>query len=266
MKNRFARTGQSRDESQRLTMSGLSPTSSLPRRTRLSATLDYSLDRPAAGTRPPPLWHWLYFLPLYRQSAVGPDGHPKRGDFLPPVPLPRRMCKPARVAARAAPVASDRLRKRRTHRHLVFVKVVHGVTSRSCVTESTTSFGHRRRTGTPRAAPGAAWQRNAPTTCCCSDGPTFNGHRILRPAIRDGAEGYPGLIVGPLIATLLLDLLRRERPAAEVARFDFRAVRPLFDINRFRVCGQPQPDGTSVRLWARDHEGALAMDATATIR
>jgi 3-methylfumaryl-CoA hydratase len=97
---------------------------------------------------------------------------------------------------------------------------------------------------------------------------TFNGHRIHydRRYVTQ-VEGFPGLIVhGPLIATLLVDLLRRERPQAEVERFEFRAVRPLFDINRFRVCGQPQPDGTSVRLWARDHEGALAMDATATIR
>ena len=57
----------------------------------LSATLDRPAERPPVGTPLPPLWHWLYFLPLYRQSEVGPDGHAKRGSFLPPVPLPRRM-------------------------------------------------------------------------------------------------------------------------------------------------------------------------------
>ena len=57
----------------------------------LSATLDRSADRPGTGTVLPPLWHWLYFLPLHRQSEIGPDGHAKRGGFLPPVPLPRRM-------------------------------------------------------------------------------------------------------------------------------------------------------------------------------
>src|SRR5271169_2651741 len=57
----------------------------------LSATLDWPPERPAPGTPLPPLWHWLYFLPLYRQSDVGPDGHAKRGAFLPPVALPRRM-------------------------------------------------------------------------------------------------------------------------------------------------------------------------------
>ena len=81
-----------------------------------------------------------------------------------------------------------------------------------------------------------------------------------------GVEGYPGLIVhGPLIATLLLDLLRDQRPDARVTRFEFRAVRPLFDIHRFRVCGEPIADGATIHLWAKDHEGWLAMEATAEI-
>src|SRR4051795_12755103 len=57
----------------------------------LSATLDRSPERPEAGTPLPALWHWLYFLPLHRQSEIGADGHARRGGFLPPVPLPRRM-------------------------------------------------------------------------------------------------------------------------------------------------------------------------------
>jgi len=97
---------------------------------------------------------------------------------------------------------------------------------------------------------------------------TFNGHRIHydRRYVTE-VEGYPGLIVhGPLIATLLLDLLRRERPDAEVASFRFKAVRPTFDLHPFSVNGQPQADGKTVRLWAADHEGWLTMDATATLR
>ena len=80
-------------------------------------------------------------------------------------------------------------------------------------------------------------------------------------------EGYPGLIVhGPLIATLLMDLLRRERPDADVASFRFKAVRPTFDLHPFHVNGQPQADGKTIRLFASDHEGWLTMDATATLR
>jgi len=76
-------------------------------------------------------------------------------------------------------------------------------------------------------------------------------------------EGYPGLIVhGPLIATLLVDLLRRERPQARLKRFAFTALRPSFDIHRFQVCGRD--DGSSTfALWGRDHEGFLTMRAEA---
>jgi 3-methylfumaryl-CoA hydratase len=96
---------------------------------------------------------------------------------------------------------------------------------------------------------------------------TFNGHRIHydRRYVTE-VEGYPGLIVhGPLIATLLLDLLRHQRPDAEVVQYSFKAVRPLFDINPFHVCGEPLPDGKTFHVWAKDHEGWLAMDATAVI-
>jgi 3-methylfumaryl-CoA hydratase len=97
---------------------------------------------------------------------------------------------------------------------------------------------------------------------------TFNGHRIHydRRYVTQ-VEGYPGLVVhGPLIATLLLDLLRRQAPEAEVLRYEFRAIRPLFDLHPFFVCGEPQPGGRTFSLWARDQEGNLAMDATAVVR
>ena len=78
-------------------------------------------------------------------------------------------------------------------------------------------------------------------------------------------EGYPGLIVhGPLIATLLADLLRRHVKARMTA-FRFRAVRPLFDTADFLVCGAPASDRSTVALWAQDAEGFLAMEAEAEI-
>jgi 3-methylfumaryl-CoA hydratase len=97
---------------------------------------------------------------------------------------------------------------------------------------------------------------------------TFNGHRIHydRRYVTD-AEGYPGLIVhGPLMATLLLDQLRHQLPEADIARYEFRAIRPVFDIHPFFVCGEPDPDGRSQRLWVRDHEGFTAMEAVAVTR
>jgi 3-methylfumaryl-CoA hydratase len=92
---------------------------------------------------------------------------------------------------------------------------------------------------------------------------TFNAHRIhYDRRYATEVEGYPGLVVhGPLIATLLLDLVKRNLPDARVTRFEFRAVRPLFDIAPFAVCGKPE--GNAIRLWARDEAGMLAMSATA---
>jgi len=104
----------------------------------LSATLDALPERPADGTPLPPLWHWLYFLPLHRQSEIGPDGHALRGGFLPPVPLPRRMWagsqltfhEPLRVGDRLVRTSTidDVTVKRGRSGTLVFVRVRHLIT------------------------------------------------------------------------------------------------------------------------------------------
>ena len=256
----------------------------------LSATLDRSAERPAIGTPLPALWHWLYFLPLYRQSEVGPDGHPQRGGFLPPVPLPRRMWAGSRLEFHAPLKVGDVLTRVSTIEDvtekggrtgpLVFVKVRHEIRRRNERDVALTEFHdivyrEAPKAGDvappPKVAPsGAAWERKwIPDDVLLFrySALTFNGHRIhYDRRYVTGVEGYPGLIVhGPLIATLLLDLLRHQLPDARVARYEFRAVRPLFDINPFFVCGEPQPDGKTFRLWTRDHEGSLTMDATAVI-
>src|SRR6185503_2929778 len=78
---------------------------------------------------------------------------------------------------------------------------------------------------------------------------TFNSHRIhYDRRYATDVEGYPGLVVhGPLIATLLVDLLRHALPAANIVTFAFRAVTPLFDTAPFMVCGKPDPDGKTVQ-------------------
>jgi 3-methylfumaryl-CoA hydratase len=256
----------------------------------LAATLDRPVVRPRPGTPLPALWHWLYFLPLHRQSELGPDGHAKRGGFLPPVPLPRRMWAgsqfvfdaPLRVGdavTRTSTIESVSEKSGRTG-PLVFVKVRHEVCRDGEPAVALTEFHdivYREApkptdvAPAPHAAPAAsAWEKRwLPDDVLLFrySALTFNGHRIHydRRYVTE-VEGYPGLIVhGPLIATLLLDLLRWQLPEATVTRYEFRAVRPLFDIHPFHVCGEPSPEGKTVRLWAKDHEGWLAMDATAVI-
>jgi len=255
----------------------------------LSATLDRDPGQAPAGTPLPPLWHWLYFLPLYRQSEVGPDGHAQRGGFLPPVPLPRRMWAASQLefkrqlrvgdAIRRVSTITDVSEKSGRTGALVFVKVRHEIRANDEASPAIVEFHDivfREApkdvdVSPPRVAPAQSrWQRRVVPDAVLLfrySALTFNAHRIhYDRKYVTGVEGYPGLVVhGPLIATLLLDLLREKLPDATVRRYEFRAVRPLFDTNAFDVCGEPARDGRSVRLWAKDHEGSLAMDATAEI-
>jgi 3-methylfumaryl-CoA hydratase len=255
----------------------------------LDATLDHAATPVEPGMPLHPLWHWLYFLPQHRQSEIGADGHAKRGGFLPPVPLPRRMWagsqfefrSPVRVGdavERTSTIADVAEKEGRTGR-LGFVKVRHDVRCNGSAEPAIVEFHDivyraNKKAGDveppPLAAPtGAGWQRQiVPDDVLLFrySALTFNGHRIHydRKYVTE-VEGYPGLIVhGPLIATLLLDLVRRNAPGAEVASFRFKAVRPTFDLHPFKVNGQR--DGNTVKLWAQDHDGWLTMDASATLR
>ena len=255
----------------------------------LTATLDHPPAAVSAGMPLPPLWHWLYFLPMHCQSEIGPDGHARRGGFLPPVPLPRRMWAGSQFEFRSAVRVGDTVARTSTiddvtakegrSGKLVFVKVRHelrcnGASDPAIVEFHDIVYREAKRPDDveppPLAAPaGAAWQREiVPDDVLLFrySALTFNGHRIhYDRRYATEVEGYPGLVVhGPLIATLLLDLLRRNAPEAEVASFRFRAVRPTFDLHPFTLNGQRQ--GTEVKLWAQDHEGWLTMDALATLR
>ena len=257
----------------------------------LTATLDHPAAPTAAGIALPPLWHWLYFLPMHRQSEIGPDGHAKRGGFLPPVPLPRRMWAGSQLEFRSPIRIGDQVERRSTIANvstkdgrtgrLVFVKVRHELRCNQASEPSLVEihdivYREAQRPDDvappPQAAPEqTAWQREiVPDDVLLFrySALTFNGHRIHydRKYVTE-VEGYPGLVVhGPLIATLLMDLLRRRMPQADVASFSFKAVRPTFDLHPFRVNGMPHSDGKTIHLWASDHEGWLTMDATATLK
>ncbi|HXD43218.1 MAG TPA: MaoC family dehydratase N-terminal domain-containing protein [Ramlibacter sp.] len=256
----------------------------------LAATLDLPAPDASPGTLLPPLWHWLYFLPVYRQSELGADGHPQRGGFLPPVPLPRRMWAGGRLrwfqdnpvtigdtVRRVSRIESVTHKAGRTG-DLLFVLVRHEVhNARGLAITEEHDIVYRSAAGPndPQPAPvaaeqGATWQceiRPDDVLLFRYSALTFNGHRIhYDRRYVTGVEGYPGLVVhGPLIATLLAGLARRHAPGAFVRSFDFKAVRPTFDLHPFRVNAQPSADGKAIRLWAQDHEGWLTMEATAQL-
>ena len=254
----------------------------------MAATLDDGHPLLGHGDVLPPLWHWLYFLPHPRRADLGPDGHAARGGFLPPVPLPRRMWAGGRLewhdalrigdAITRVSRVEDVARKSGRSGTLVFVRVRHAISTRrglALVEEHDIVYRDLPPSDASPATPPAARHDEAWSLRVVPDDVllfrysalTFNGHRIHydRRYVTE-VEGYPGLIVhGPLIATLLLELLRTHLPRAVVTRFAFRAVSPVFDIAPFDVCGRVADDGATVDLWARRVDGGLAMSATATL-
>nr|ART37357.1 E35 [uncultured bacterium]ART40027.1 K242 [uncultured bacterium] len=299
-----------------------------------SAMLDRQDSPPKAGDEIPPFWHGLYFLTATRQSELGADGHPPRGGFLPPVPLPRRMFAGAQVDF-VRPLHVEQAVERRStilgvsqkqgrSGEMVFLQLQHEISDAAgvCVVEtqdivyredpgSATANAQAAPTIKPsatapqrdfpevdsklRGAPQEHLLRGAPQEYLLrgvSPAPTFPamealwsrtivpdpvllfrysaltfiGHRIHYDyPYTTEVEGYPGLVVhGPLQATLLLDLLRRELPQCVPQRFVFRAVNPLFCTGAFRVCGAPSGEG-QYSLWIEDQLGNITMQATAQV-
>ncbi len=234
----------------------------------------------------PPLWHWLYFLSGERQSNMGHDGHPRRGGFLPPVTLPRRMWAGGRLwfqrpltvgesIRRESRIQSVQVKSGRSGQ-LVFVTVRHEIGDDRGIALSEEHDIVYREAPVPGAhAPQPAdapideqFGRTItpdPVLLMRYSALTFNGHRIHYDrsyAVEE--EGYPGLVVhGPLIATLLMDALRRAHPDKTVRRFEFKAVSPLFDTAPFSVNGKLM--GGVADLWARGPQGQLAMRASAAL-
>ncbi len=250
----------------------------------MAATLDYPAA-PGAGEALPPGWHWLFFADLPRQSALGEDGHERRGDFLPPIPLPRRMWAGNRLAFHRPLEVGERARreteivsvsqKQGRQGPLAFVTVHHTYSGADGVAlEEWHDIVYRgpAAPGDPppraEAAPTAAqWRREiVPDEVMLFrySGLTFNGHRIHydQPYVT-GEEGYDGLIVhGPLTATLLLDLIAREAPDLTLAGVKFRAVRPVYAGRPLVLEAAPANGG--IAAWAL-FDGTVAMRADMTL-
>jgi len=238
----------------------------------------------APGAPLPPLHHWLYFWDVRPPVGLGPDGHPKRGGFLPPVPSPRRMwaggrlkfLAPLRVGERVARTSTILKVEAKSGRSgdLIFVTVEHRISGEqglAVVEEQDLVYREAAQPGAMAAPvgdgspPAAPWRREVvPDSVLLFrySALTMNGHRIHydRPYAID-EEAYPGLVVhGPLQATLLLDLATRHLPRP-VTGFDFRGQSPAFDGTKLQVCGEPSETGAS--LWT-EQAGTRNMVATAT--
>lgn len=252
----------------------------------LSATLDEADPEPRIGDPLPPLWHWLYFLEIAPQSRLGPDGHAERGDFLPPVSLPRRMWAGSRFAFTGEPLrVGDTIRRVSTIKSvepktgstgsMVFVTVEHAVLGPlgpSLVEEHDIVYREAARPGDvprgPKPAPtGATWTKKIaadPVLLFRFSALTFNGHRIHydQPYVT-GVESYPGLVVhGPLMGLLQIELARRSNAGKVATSYEFRALSPVYADGILVVAARREDDG-SVTTWIADGNGGLAQQGKA---
>lgn len=254
----------------------------------MAGTLD--LDAlPDGDNALPPGWHWLFFNPFMRRSELGPDGHPKRGGFLPDVKLPRRMWAGGRLtyhrpipigslATRDSEIANVVVKNGRAGK-LVFVTVRHTIThdGKVCVEEEQDIvYRDAPSPDAPKPKPvpapeGAEWSTAItpdPTLLFRYSALTSNGHRIhYDQPYAQKEEGYRDLVVhGPLIATLLQGLAVNFYPDKQLFQFDFRGMAPLFVDRGFHVEASRAETGDELVVWARGPEGEIAMRAEVRFR
>ena len=253
---------------------------------RFNATFDIKAEA-MDGDIAPAMIHLCLAPSAAPTSALGPDGHPARGGFLPPVPLPRRMwaggdfsfrgdIRVGETVCRHSTITDVTMKQGRSGA-LCFVTVEHLISSddRPVLTErqdivyrgADPAGGATKPPVTaPVPAPHGAHRVTVVPSAALLfrySALTFNGHRIHydAPYVRE-VETYPGLIVhGPMQATMLVQLavrLRGRRPA----QFEFRSLSPLFDDADFTL--NASDDGEALKLWTSYAEGPTAMEARAT--
>ncbi|MCO6416316.1 MaoC family dehydratase N-terminal domain-containing protein [Siccirubricoccus sp. KC 17139] len=252
---------------------------------RLAALLDQDPMALQRGAPMPEGWHVVLFGPLARQSGLGPDGHAAKGEFLPPVPLPRRMFAgrrtwfnaPIAIGAevrRVSRIAAITPKEGRSGK-MIFVTIRHGIESegRECVVEEQDLV--YRDAATPGAKPAEAPLPELPadavresftpdtTLLFRYSAATNNGHRIHYDAdYARQVEGYPALVVnGGITTTKLTELAKRLLPGP-VAKVTTRAGRPLFVGREVTLAAQRKAPG-KLRLWALDDGGRLAFETLA---
>jgi len=251
----------------------------------LRATLFQEVGEPKAGDTAPFTVHWCLAQPVFPMSMLGPDGHPTRGGFLPPVPLPRRMwaggelqfIDPLRVGDEAKRTSriSDVTVKSGSTGTLCFVAVEHVITtSRGVAIRERHDIVYRDIGGAPAAAPKApppppvAKHREShvsdPVLLFRYSALTFNGHRIHYD--RDyvtKVEGYPGLIFhGPMQAAFIVELAAKLHDGQPPKKLAYRGVQPLFEGTEFSVNASDKDGG--MELWVANAEGQPTMKGTAT--
>jgi 3-methylfumaryl-CoA hydratase len=252
----------------------------------LRATLFQDIGEPKTGDAAPFTTHWCLAQPVFPMSQLSQDGHPSRGGFLPPVPLPRRMWAGGELQfldtlrvgdePRRSSRIADVTMKTGSTGTLCFVSVEHEVTTpRGTAIRERQDIVYREMSSTPQAAsakpaapPPAAQHREThmadPVLLFRYSALTFNGHRIHYD--RDyvtRVEGYPGLIFhGPLQATFIVELAAKLHGGKPPKKFSYRGLQPLFEGSEFSINANKTDNG--MELWTANSADQPTMKGIAT--
>ena len=248
---------------------------------RLHHTLTQNCNPPSSGEAVFPLFLLTLGEPSVPPNQLGEDGHPKRGSFMPTIPLKRRMFAGAEYEFNRALRVGDEVkttwnitditRKNGSSGELVFINILREFHVREtlCATENrnivfTDSDPKIRELNDPEES--GEWMEEMstnPLQLFRYSALTFNGHRIHYDlAYATEVEGYPGIVVhGPLLATWL-SLFVARKSGRKLKKFRFRAKRPVFDVHHFNLTGDLSGKDAA-KLRVLDHQLQLAVSAEA---
>lgn len=250
----------------------------------------FNLDVVVAGDPIPPLWHWAFSQQPAKQREIGTDGHPRKGGFLPPISLPRRMFAGSKLSFHRLLHVGETYHysssingisvKQGKSGKLAFVRVEHRIADEdgvSCLDEAQDIVYREASTASQPATAASSSDRDSgwdweekivadPIMLFRYSAVTYNGHRIHYDfPYATQVEGYPGLVVhGPLLATLMTKAIADRIENARLVKFEFAGKSPVFSGNEFSVVVRRLSDSSSAET-AILNNGSIAMTGKAEL-
>ena len=251
---------------------------------RYRATLNMDIGNPKDGDPVTSGLHWMLGWNLVKNDELGVDSHPALGDFLPPVPLPRRMWAGSEIKVLKPIRVGDKVIKQST---VADIQVKEGRTGLLCFVTAEYNFLVNDEVtinekhnivyrDISKSGGGSGYSKDIPEKADLSEKifmhPTilfrysaigFVGHRIhYDHPYTVNEENYPGLIVhGPLQATYLLRAAEKLM-GKPVKSFTHKVMAPVFADSEYMV-GVDKMDDGSVSCWGATKEFGVTMRAEA---
>ena len=251
---------------------------------RYRATLNMDIGNPKDGDPVTSGLHWMLGWNLVKNDELGVDSHPALGEFLPPVPLPRRMWAGSEIKVLKPIRVGDKVIKQST---VADIQVKEGRTGLLCFVTAEYNFLVNDEVtinekhnivyrDISKSGGGSGYSKDIPEKADLSEKifmhPTilfrysaigFVGHRIhYDHPYTVNEENYPGLIVhGPLQATYLLRAAEKLM-GKQVKSFTHKVMAPVFANSEYMV-GVDKMDDGSASCWGATKEFGVTMRAEA---